>query len=209
MKLAIFGGTGRTGKHTVEQALDAGHTVKALVRTPSKLTIEHPNLHVIQGDILNAEQVEATIEGTDAVISTLGPTSNKPEFVISQGMDNILEAMKKHNVQRIVVSTGAGVRQPEDNPKLIDRFFGFLLNVISKNVVADMEQAIRKLQASDRDWVIVRVPMLTDQAAQGNLIVGYVGDIKPRITRADMASFMLEQVDKNDFLKKAPAISNS
>ena len=93
-------------------------------------------------------------------------------------------------------------------PKLIDRFFGLLLNVLSKNVVADMQQVVHKVQASDRDWTVVRVPMLTDQPAQGALIVGYVGDIHSRISRADMAAFMLKQLKDNHYLKKAPAISN-
>ena len=144
----------------------------------------------------------------DALISVLGPSNNKPEFTISRGMDSILSAMKQENVRRIIISPGADVREPQDKPKLIDRFFGLLLNVLSKNVVADMRQVVHKVQASDRDWTVVPVPMLIDQPAQGTLIVGYVGDIHSRISRADMAAFMLKQLKDNRYLKKAPAISN-
>ncbi|MEP6987896.1 MAG: NAD(P)H-binding protein, partial [Chloroflexota bacterium] len=135
-------------------------------------------------------------------------SSNKPDFIISRGMDIILKAMKQHNVLRIIISAGAGVREPQDKPKWIDHFFGLLLNVLSKNVVADMKQVVHKVQTSDRDWTVVRVPMLTDQPAQGTLIVGYVGDIRSRISRADMATFMLKQVNDSRYLKKSPAISN-
>jgi len=208
MKIAVFGGTGKTGQHVVEQALAAGHDVVALVRTPTKMTLTHDHLTVIQGDILDAAAVTETIQGADAVVSTLGPSNNKPERTISQGMDNILSAMQAHDVRRLVISAGAGVRDPQDKPKLIDRFFGFLLKTLSGNVVADMIETVEKVRASDREWVIVRVPMLTDQPAQGNLIVGYVGDIKPRISRADMAAFMLQQVQEDSYLRQAPAISN-
>lgn len=208
MKLAIFGGSGKTGQHVVQQALAAGHEVVALARTPSKVGVQHPHLKVVQGDILDATGVENVVQGVDAVISVLGPSSNKPEFTISRGMDNILKAMQKHNVQRLVLSVGAGVREPEDKPTFVDRFIGLLLNVVSKYVVADMQQVVQKVKASNLNWTIVRVPMLTDQPAQGALKVGYVGDISPRISRADMASFMLKQVQDLQFLRKAPAISN-
>ena len=85
MKIAIFGGSGKTGQHLVVQALDAGHEVVMLARTPSNFTIRHPKLTVLQGDIVDATCVEATIQGVDAVLSVLGPRSNKPEFIISKG----------------------------------------------------------------------------------------------------------------------------
>lgn len=208
MKIAIFGGSGKTGQHLVQQALDAGHEVTALVRTPTKLTIQHPALQLVQGSILDVQRIDETVRGADAILSVLGPSSNKPEFTISRGMEHILNAMHKHKVRRVVISAGAGVRQPEDRPKLVDRFFGLVLRLLSKNVVADMEQVVQKVKTSQLDWTVVRVPMLTDAPAQQKLTVGYVGDISPRITRADMATFMLRQVHEQQYLHKAPAISN-
>lgn len=208
MRLAIFGGSGKTGQHLIQQALENGHEVVVLARTPSKVAVQHPYLSIVQGDIRDAARVEETIKGVDAVLSVLGPVNNKPDFAISRGMDNILKAMQKHNVRRVIISAGAGVRDPHDKPKLIDRFFGFILNTLSKNVVADMRQVVDKTRTSDRDWTIVRVPMLTDQTMKGELKVGYVGDISPKITRADMAAFMLKQVQDKTYLKKSPAVSN-
>lgn len=208
MRLAIFGGSGKTGQHLIQQALENGHEVVVLARTPSKVAVQHPYLSIVQGDILDAARVEEAVKGVDAVLSVLGPVNNKPDFAISRGMDNILKAMQKHNVRRVIISAGAGVRDPHDKPKLIDRFFGFILNTLSKNVVADMRQVVDKTRTSDRDWTIVRVPMLTDQTMKGELKVGYVGDISPKITRADMAAFMLKQVQDKTYLKKSPAVSN-
>jgi len=208
MKIAVFGGTGKTGQHLVQQSLDGGHEVVMLARNPATFTIQNPNLTVLQGDILDTERVEATIQGVAAVMSVLGPRSNKPEFVISRGTDHILNAMKRHNVQRIIISAGAGVRDPLDKPKFIDHLFGFLLNLLSKNAVEDMKQVVAKVRHSDRDWSVIRVPMLTDQPSQGTLKIGYVGDITSRLSRADMAAFMLQQLDDDTYLKKAPAIRN-
>lgn len=206
--LAIFGGSGATGKLLVNQALAAGYAVVALVRTPAKLGIEHQNLTVVQGDILDAAQVEAVVEGADVVLSALGPTENRPTFTISQGMQHILAAMQKHDVGRIIVATGAGVRDPKDKPTVVDRIFALLLRLLSKHVVADMERTVALVRNSDRAWTVVRVPRLLNSPAQGKLKVGYVGDIRPQIARADMATFMLQQVESDQFVRQAPAISN-
>lgn len=208
MKLAVFGGTGRTGSLFIEQALAAGHSVTALARTPAKLTLTHPALTLIAGSLDDPAAIARVIEGADAVVSALGPTHNKPDYAISRGTDHILAAMQKYGVRRLIFTTGAGVRDPLDKPKFVDRFFGALLNIVARHVVADMRQAVAKIRAADLDWTVVRAPMLTDQPARGSLKVGYVGDITPRLARADMATFMLDQLHETAWLRQAPAISN-
>lgn len=208
MNITIFGATGKTGAHLVEQALAAGHQVVALARTPSKLA-SHERLTVLQGDIGNATQVAQAIQGADAVLSVLGPTSNAPDFQVSRGTANIMAAMQAQGVRRLIVSTGAGVRDPHDAPKFFDNAIVALLQVVSKNVYADMQRTAELVRASDLDWTIVRVPMLTNDALKGKVRVGYVGNgIGTRITRADLAAFMLKQLQDNTYLRQAPAISN-
>jgi putative NADH-flavin reductase len=94
MKLVIFGATGRTGVHLVKQALAAGHSVTALVRTPAKLTLQHERLTVLQGDAQDAAKVAQAVAGAEAVISVLGPTRNRPAFAVSKSTENILAAMR-------------------------------------------------------------------------------------------------------------------
>lgn len=209
MRIAIFGGTGRTGIHLVQQALEQGHEVRVLARTPSKLTIDHLNLHVIQGDIRDLTAVEKTITDVQAVLSVLGPASNKPEFAVTAGTRHIVTAMRKLGVQRLIISAGAGVRDPQDQPGGFDKFIGVMLNVVSKNVVADMKQVVGIVRESDRAWTIVRVPMLTDDPAKGDVRVGYLGKgVGVRLSRADMAAFMLKQLTDQTYLCQAPVISN-
>jgi putative NADH-flavin reductase len=209
MKIAIFGATGKTGQHLVQQALDAGHEVQALVRTPGKLSIQHPKLKVIQGDIQQYDCVREAVTGVDAVVSALGPTSNTPDYIISKGQANILRAMRETGVERLVISAGAGVGDPHDQPKLVDRFFKTLLNLVSKHAVEDMRRVVDAVRTSDRDWTVVRVPMLTEEPAKGTLRIGYLGaDVGVRLSRADMAAFMLKQIDAATWRGKAPVISN-
>ena len=209
MRLTIFGATGRTGQQLVEQALSAGHAVTILVRDPAKVRTVEAGLKILTGNIFNAAQVEQAIAGAEAVISVLGPTRNKPTFEVAAGTGVILSAMKKLGVRRLIISTGAGVADPNDAPGLVDHIIKFLLMKLSRYVYEDMQQVVTKVRASDLDWTIVRVPMLTDEPRSGKVRVGYVGKgVGMRIGRADLADFMLRQLSDHSRVHTAPAISN-
>ncbi|MGC9348713.1 MAG: NAD(P)-dependent oxidoreductase [Anaerolineae bacterium] len=214
MRITIFGATGRTGQRLIDEALDAGYDVTAFAWTPSKLEIDHERLTIVQGDVTDADAVEQAVAfgdpGADAVLSVLGPSGNQPTYAISRGMENIVEAMKTHDVDRLVVSMGAGVSDPQDNPRLVNRILNIVLKLLAANVYRDMKRVADVVRASDLDWTLVRVPMLSDENATGKVKVGYVGDeqIGPRLTRGDLARFMLEQVTDDTYIHEAPVISN-
>lgn len=209
MRITVIGATGKTGKLVVEQALAANHAVVAFARTPSRLDIQNSNLSIVQGDVLDPIAVERAVAGSDAVISVLAPGSNAAESVVTRGTRNILAAMYKHKVQRLIVSTGAGVRDTGDEPGLLDNLIVALLKRLNGNVYQDMVETVELVRQSDRDWTIVRVPMLTGDPASGNIRAGAVGrDIGTRIGRADMAAFLLKQLNDSTNVRRAPAISN-
>jgi putative NADH-flavin reductase len=118
MKIVIFGASGRTGTKVVEQALDAGHIVTAFLRTPAKITIQHPGLTLFQGDVMDAAAVEKAVAGQDVVISVLHTTRPPVPGMMETAAKNIVAAMQKHDIHRIISTTGAAVPQPEDQPKL-------------------------------------------------------------------------------------------
>jgi putative NADH-flavin reductase len=212
MKLAVFGATGRTGAPLVRKALERGHEVVALVRSPQKLKEqqgEHECLRYVVGDIQDAKQVEEAISGADAVLSVLGPTQNKPDYEVSRGTQNIVKAMRAHGVRRLVVSAGAGVGGEGDEPKLFNRFINIALKLAARHVFEDMTRTVALVRGSDLDWTVVRVPMLTDDPGKGNVRVGYVGKGSgPRLSRDDMAEFILKQVADETHIRKSPVISN-
>lgn len=209
MKLAVFGGSGRVGRQLLAQALARSHEVAALARDAQKLAQFSQSIDVIEGDVQDAAAVARVVEGADAVISVLGPTANRPDYQVSRGMTHILAAMKDHGVQRLVLSVGAGVRDAQDEPKLLDRLIRGLVMLLSRHVYEDMRRTAELVRASDLAWTIVRMPMLTDAAGSGNVRVGYVGKgTGPRLSRADMAAFMLDQGESEQYVRQAPVISN-
>lgn len=209
MKLTIFGATGRTGQYLIEQALQRGYEVTAFARSAQKLAAYRDRIHIVEGDVQDAGAVAEAIAGADAIISVLGPAQNSPDYQVTRGTRHLLDAMKQHNVHRLVISAGAGVADPQDEPKLFHRLINLLLKLVSRHVYEDMKRVVATVRESEVDWTVVRVPMLTDAPPQGEVKVGYVGKgMGPRISRADLAAFMLDQVLSDAYLRQAPAISN-
>ncbi len=152
MKLAVFGGTGRVGSRIIEYALAEGHTVRALVRDPSKVEAR-AGLEVVAGDVLNPADVERTIAGADAVISGLGGAGvENPGDAQSQGMRNIVAAMQKLGVRRVLGVAGGGILNSvngglrHDQPSFPDVF---------KKVSAKQKEAWHAMRDSGLDWTMV------------------------------------------------------
>lgn len=208
MKIVVFGASRGVGCHIVEQALDAGHHVTAFVRSPSAFASKHPNLTIYQGDAMNAAAVEQAIAGQEAVISALGPARPPVPGMMETAAKNIVTGMKKHGVRRLVSTTGAGVRQPEDTPKFADQLIALLLNVLAKDVVRDSAANVHVIQASDLDWTVVRYPRLSDGEHRGKYRVGYVGrNSSSQLSRADGADFVLKELTEMKWLRKLPVVS--
>jgi putative NADH-flavin reductase len=208
MKIVVFGATGRSGLPFVEQALEQGHTIVALARSPEKMPITHDRLQVVKGDVTDANAVDQAIAGADAVVSVIGHTKETPRDMQVKAAQNIVGAMKKHGLRRVIVMTGAGVPDAADQPKFFDNLMRFMLKTINGDVLQDSLNYAEVIRNSGLDWTIVRVPMLTDGAPTGNLRVGVAGTIGPRLVRADGATFILKQLADAAYVGKSPAISN-
>jgi len=208
MKIVVFGASGGMGIKVVEQALDAKHIVTAFLRTPSKIAIQHPNLTLFQGDVMNTAAVENAIAGQEVVISVLHTTRPPVPGMMETAAKNIISAMQKHSVRRIISTTGAAVPQPEDQPKVGDRLINALISIFDKNFVVDSSANVRVIQDSDLDWTIARFPRLMDGAHTGKYRVAYLGKGSgTQITRADGADFVLKELTEKKWLRKAPVVS--
>ena len=210
MKIAIFGAAGKVGRHLLDQALERGDEVSVLVRDTSKLTIQrHEGLKVVQGDVLDPKDVEKAVVGTGAVLSALGHTKTSSKDVLTEGTKNIVAAMNKHGVRRLVSLTGAGVRDPKDEPKLVDRIIGALLKLVQRDLLEDSIGQARLIKESGLEWVIVRAPVLVEGEKKGEYRIGYVGkESGTRLSRADVADFMLKQTTDDTYLHQAPMVSH-
>ena len=208
MKIIVFGASGGTGKEIVKQALEAGHEVTAFVRNPAKVVIQHPKLKLVTGDVMVAAAVEEAVAGQEAVISALGPTRPPMPAMMEMAAQNIVVAMKKAGIRRLISTTGAGVRDPQDQPKLIDHLMKGLLSLLAGDVLRDSAANVDVIRASDLDWTIVRYPRLLDGAHTGTYRVGFIGkDSGSQLSRADGADFVLRELAEGKYLQRMPVVS--
>ena len=208
MHITLFGATGRTGRIVLLKSLQAGYTVTVVVRDPSRLELESPDLQVLCGSVQDEAQVLQAVTGADAVISALGPAQNRPAYEVSAATANIIRAMQRAGVRRLIVTTGAGVGDPNDAPGLLSRLMGAWVMLVAGHVYEDMRRSVDEVRRSDLDWTIVRVPVLVNAPTAG-IRLGYVGKgTGIRLSRASLAEFLLKQLNDRTLLRQAPVISN-
>lgn len=207
--IALFGATGKTGRHVLSQALEAGHTVRALARRPESIETTHERLTVIAGDVLDATAVRETVRGAGVVVSVFGQVKGSPHTLQTQGTQNIVDAMHAEGIRRIISLSGGGLpAEQHDQPKTADRIIKWLLKRLSPQVLADAESHLAVLRASGLDWTVARGPRLTDAPATGTYRVGWVGvNASTQIARADLATFILTQLDDTTFVHELPFVS--
>ncbi|MBF6546511.1 NAD(P)-dependent oxidoreductase [Nocardia brasiliensis] len=207
MKIAVFGATSTVGRLVVEQALAEGHQVTAFTRSAAGLTQRHERLDIVEGDVLDSNSVQRAVAGQDAVLVSLG--AGRKGVIRAEGTRAVIEAMNRTGVKRLIVQTTLGVGDSKANLNFLWKYvmFGILL----RQAFADHVQQEAYVRASDLDWTIVRPSAFTDGPRTGGFRRGFpAGErgLSLKITRADIADFMLEQLTDTTYLRQAPGISN-
>jgi len=185
MKILVFGATGLTGALVVDLALKQGNQVVVLTRDASKLSLRNPNLKVIEGSASSMPDIEAALDGVDAVIHCLGiggKGQGSPTTVVSESVKATLDAMKKKGVRRIVCMSNA--------------------------IIEDKNRMEAALNSSSSDWVSVRLPDIVSGPSKKIRSSQDGKGIGNSITAESTAEFLLQQVSEDLWLRKTPSISN-
>ena len=211
-RVLVIGATGGTGRELVTQALTRGYDVTALVRDPSRLAITDARLTVARGDVLDPGSLDAAARGCDAVLCALGHKKFLgPTTIQSEGTRNLIGAMERQGIRRLVAETSLGLGDSAGRLGLI--YTLLTLPIVLPFYFADKTRQERVIAGSDRDWVIVRPGALTSGRATGRYRQGpgaATGDYlwTRSISRADVAAFMLDQLSLDTYLRTATGISS-
>jgi len=211
MKLLIFGASGTIGTLVVEKALHEGFDVKVYIRNPSKLTIIHPKLEIIKGELHDYDKIKNAVSGIDTVISTLGPPVKRyyNGFHVLEGHKNIIRAMKNENVKRFITIATPSVRFEKDIPSLITKLPTIMAKLFLPKAYKEIVEIGNFIVLSGLDWTIVRFVSPNNTKGIGDAKVTF-GDkkVKMGISRADIAQFILKEAKENNYIRSMPIIGS-
>ena len=206
MRIVVFGATGSLGREVVAQALEQGHVVTAFVREPAKLEPQHHHLRIARGDVLDHASVDRAVHGQEAVLCTLG--AGRKGIVRSEGTNHIVRAMRSAHVTRLICQTTLGVG---DSWGTLDFFWKYLMfGLLLREAFADHVLQERHVQQSQLDWTIVRPAAFTHGPRTGTYHHGFAAThegLELKISRADVAHFMLQQLGDATYHHRTPGLS--
>jgi putative NADH-flavin reductase len=206
MKLLIFGASGPTGSHLVSQALEQGHEVSAFVRNPNTLQAKE-RVKLAVGDSQDPAAVAEAVRGQDAVLSALGRRKTfTSASLMANSMRAIVPAMERQRVRRLILMSSFGVGDSVREAPLLPRLF---FRTMLRGIFADKQAAEQIVRRSALEWTIVYPVLLTDGPRTGRYRVGERLPLSgfPKISRADVAEFMLKELYDAAYLKRIAVVS--
>ncbi len=208
MKVIVFGATGVLGKCITQQLLDEGHVVTAFARHPDALEIASKTLIPVSGNALEPDSVAAALAGQDAVVIALGAGKRRSSRIRSEGTLNIIEAMHKHGVRRLICQSTLGAHESRGNLNFLWKriMFGVLL----RPVLLDHERQEHMVRASGLDWTIVRPSAFDASPATGRYMEGFPSTerrLSLKIPLLDVAGFVGRQLTETRYIQSAVGIS--
>lgn len=205
MRIAIFGATGRIGRHAVARASEVGHDVAALSASPARGT--QGGVAWVTGDVRDRDAVQRTVAGADAIVAALGPRANTQDEAraVEVGMRNIVVSASEAGIRRIVTLSGAGISVPGDQKPPIDRLASAIVRRMARYVVAGKQHEYEVLAASELDWTALRPPLVTDGRAQGYRLSLRL-EPGARVRREDVGQALVDVLGDASTIRTAPFV---
>jgi len=207
--IAMFGGSGATGRHVIEQAMNRGFRVRTLVRNSGAFSPQSRAVQVIEGSLLNPSDIEKTLEGCDSVCCVFGPRPPFRDIFCAEATRIIVEAMQGWGIDRLLCQTGAMIGAYRENRTWLFRLMVRMFNRSNGAMARDRAEQEHIIEESGLDWTLVKPPRLTDRPPAGKYLAGpgvTVG-LLSAVARSDVAAFIVDQLQGSDYFGKAVFIS--
>ncbi|KAH9018346.1 NAD(P)-binding protein [Lactarius hengduanensis] len=217
MRVVILGGTGPSGILLIEEALAAKHTIVVYARNPQKLPVhlsKHPEITIVKGELQDAAALATALAGARAVLSALGPTFGNPAGEpIAHGYAVVLEAMRRAGVKRLIALGTTSTKDELDKFSIGYSVMATVVFIGARSMYRDIAAVGEVIRESeDIDWTIVRVPILKNDKNR-EVRAGYIGDgaagAAYTLARQGFAAFVLQELDKGEWIKRAPLITSA
>lgn len=205
-RIALFGGTGKVGRHIAKVAIDKGYKVRMLVRDSKKVTMN--NVEIIEGDILDLTVIEKVLKDCQVVINTFGQP-NKVEPIYSKVTENILRIMTDNKINRYIGVTGGSLTIDSDKKNLMNKLGAIIFKLLYSKFIEDRQKEWRILIENKHvDWTLVRLPFVQDVEGKDYVKENLFDMPGTKISNEDIASFIVGQINRPIYVHQAPFISN-
>ncbi|SFT48465.1 Putative NADH-flavin reductase [Algoriphagus locisalis] len=208
-KIAVIGGTGKSGVYLVKELLRQNFKIKLLIRNPEKIPTAHPNMEVILGDVLDKNALQELISDCGGLISTLGagiPYSEPTLF--SQATKLILEVLVAHNIRRYLVVTGLNVDTEFDQKQASTKAATEWMYANYPVSTKDRQLEYKLLSASKLDWTLVRLPLISQTDEAPEISFSLTDCPGQHISATSLARLLIESFNNGAYIKEAPFIAN-
>jgi putative NADH-flavin reductase len=208
MKILLLGATGPSGQELLKKAIEKGYEVSVLVRDPAKLKPTTESINIIKGDVSDVQLLREAASGCEVVISALGTgKSLKSNGLITMAVSNLIPVMKEKNISRLIMISAFGVGETFKQANFIQRL---IFKTFLRNIYADKKRGDELVRNSGLEWTLVYPTLLTNKTYSGKYTTGEKLKMKgmPKIARADLAEFMINEIKDRNYVRKSPIIMN-
>lgn len=208
MKITILGASGRTGRQLVQQALDRGHQVTAVVRNPAKLDVRHPRLQITVADIFDPAALRPLLAGRDALLSALGPSRDAGQRpVCSTAVAAGIEADGSARPRVVAISSHGVPRGVPGNAWWARWFMLPIIRRVLRHEYSDLARMEELLARSEVNWTVFRPPALLNGSGTGTYRARRDANISGAITRSDLALAILDSLDDPSMSRHAVGVA--
>lgn len=206
-KIAVIGGTGKTGNYLVQELLKKGYPMKLLLRSPENFTIKNPLIEIVQGDARDFEAVDRLIRGCGAVISKIGqPVGEKSIF--TDASKNVIKSMNSHGIKRYIAITGLNVDTPFDHKNDKVKMATDWMYQNYPKTTKDKQDEYEILVSSTLDWTLVRLPLIIPTSEHFKTEANLIDCAGEKISAADLSAFLVSQIEDETYTKMSPFLYN-
>jgi putative NADH-flavin reductase len=209
--IAVLGGTGMVGRFLLEEALEKGFRVRALARTPKKLEYLKDRLTVVTGNALDPSAIDNLLQGSDIVISALGPVKadgRLAKYLSTDVTAHLVKSMQKHNIKRYIVVSGGAVKMPGDERNLTGWLIEKLASIRYHDTLTDKQAEYQLLAGSNLEWTIVRCPLIENKTFRRAPKASLLTLTSFYLRAGDLAQFIIEQISSDEFIRKGPFLES-
>jgi len=203
IKIAVIGGTGKSGKYLVQQLLKKEFSVTLLLRNPENFDTQNPLLKIVKGDARNFESVLLLLQDCDIMVSTLGQPKGEPT-IFSTATGHIIKAMQHYKLSRYIVTTGLNVNTPTDaKSDKVQMATRWMYDHFTETTY-DKQKEYELLAQSDLDWTMIRLPLIRQTDESFPYHTSLVDSPGAFISATDLANFVIQEIEQPRFIRQAP-----